>query len=57
MSRKTEMLILIVATVVIAALCVRSVLEIGPWRVSSLCYMAGLACIIIGWMSHFNNRD
>lgn len=57
MSRKTEILILIVATVGIAALAVRSVTTIGLWRVSSLCYLAGLACILIGWMSHYNNRD
>lgn len=57
MSRKTEMLILMIATVVIAALGIRSVLTIGLWRVASLCYLAGLACIIIGWMSFFNNKD
>ena len=57
MSKKTEMLILIVATVVIAALAVRSITTIGLWRVASLCYLAGLSCIIIGWMSFFNNKD
>ena len=57
MSKKTEMLVLVVATVVMAALSIRSVATIGLWRVSSLCYLAGLACIIIGWMSHFNNQD
>ena len=57
MSKKTEMLILIVATVVIAALAVHSVTTIGLWRVASLCYLAGLACIIIGWFSFYNNRD
>ena len=57
MSRKVEMLILIVATVVIAALAYRSIVNIGLWRVASLCYLAGLSCIIIGWMSHFNNKD
>ena len=57
MSRKTEMLILIVATVVIAFLSVRSITTIGLWRVASLCYLAGLSSIIIGWMSFFNNKD
>ena len=57
MSRKTEMLILAVATVVIAALSIRSVNNIGLWRVASLCYLAGLASIIIGWFSFYNNRD
>ena len=57
MSRKVEMLILIVATIVIAALAYRSVSNIGLWRVASLCYLAGLSCIIIGWMSFFNNKD
>ena len=57
MSRKTEMLILIVATVVIAFLSLRSVTTIGLWRVASLCYLAGLSSIIIGWMSFFNNKD
>ena len=57
MSRKTEMLILIVATVVIAVLAVRSITTIGLWRVASLCYLAGLASIIIGWFSFYNNRD
>ena len=57
MSRKVEMLILIVATVVIAALAYRSIVNIGLWRVASLCYLAGLSCIIIGWMSFFNNKD
>ena len=57
MSNKTEILILAVATLVIGALSVHSVMTIGLWRVASLCYLAGLACIIIGWMSHFNNRD
>ena len=57
MSRKTEMLILIVATVVIAALALRSITTIGLWRVASLCYLAGLSSIIIGWMSFWNNRD
>ena len=57
MSKKTEMLILAVATVVIAFLSFRSVTTIGLWRVSSLCYLAGLACIIIGWMSFYNNKD
>ena len=57
MSRKTEMLVLILATVVIAFLAVRSVTTIGLWRVASMCYLAGLACIIIGWMSFYNNRD
>ena len=51
------MLILIVATVVIAALAVRSITTIGLWRVASLCYLAGLASIIIGWFSFYNNRD
>lgn len=57
MSRKTEMIILLIATIVISVLAVRSYLDIGLWRVATLCYLAGLACIIIGWIKHFNDRD
>ena len=57
MSRKTEMIILIVATIIISILTVNSVLTSGLWRVSTLCFVAGLACIIIGWIKHFNDRD
>ena len=55
MSRKTELLILIVATVVIAVLTVRSVLDIGLWRVASMCYLAGLAFILVGWVTYYND--
>ena len=57
MSRKTEMIILLVATIIIAILTVNSVLTAGLWRVSTLCFLAGFACIIIGWIKHYNDRN
>ena len=55
MSRKTELLILIVATVVTAALAIHSVLTIGLWRVASMCYLAGLAFMLVGWVTYYND--
>lgn len=55
MSRKNELIILIVATVIITGLTINAVLTDGLWRVSTLCFVAGLACMIIGWIKHFND--
>ena len=57
MSKRTELLILIIATVVIAFLTFRSVATIGLWRVSSMCYLAGLAFMLVAWVTHFNDKD
>lgn len=55
MSRKTEMIVLIVATVIISALTIHAVLTQDLWRVSTLCYIAGLACMVVGWIKFYND--
>lgn len=57
MSRKSEMIFLIIATVVILVLTVNAVLTDGMWTLSTLCFVAALACMIVGWIKFIKNRE